>query len=62
MTETMFGRLIKEPIIHNNKETKFPPAIATRMSSGMKYIFNLPRLIDELEKLDLLKPGEIMPL
>jgi hypothetical protein len=60
ISETMFGKLMKEVLTDGDDSIDFPAAEAVRVSGGIEYRFDVPKLIDGLERLHILKKGEVV--
>jgi hypothetical protein len=61
MTETMFGKLIKEGYVSQEsgeKESRLVVSESTRKAEGVIHRFDYKKLIEGMEKLHLLAPGE----
>jgi hypothetical protein len=59
LSETMFGRYMKEGCEEDGVRNILDGVNDVRSSSGVSYSFDLPKLVKGLEKLRLLKEGEV---
>ena len=59
ISETMFCKYMKEAMTDSGESVEWAAADAVRVSGGMEYCFDVPRLIDGLERLHILKKGEV---
>jgi hypothetical protein len=59
MSETMFGKLMKEVMTDDGESLEYAAVDAVRVSGGIEYRFDVPKLIEGLERLHILKKGEV---
>ena len=59
ISETLFGKLMKEAMTIDGDSTTAAPADAVRLSQGVEYRFDIERLINGMVSLHILRPDEI---